>query len=105
MANELSNGPVVYVGSHLKAEAYAGMGGDPEASSLLPGQKPHRGSVAKKIMGANVDGVTVPTNGQTRDYSSEQKVPTHKSMRSRQNSSGETVPTSLYGRAARHPKK
>jgi hypothetical protein len=48
----------VFVGSHIKAEAFAGQNGDPEASSLLPGQQPRRGTVAKSIMKGT--DVTVP---------------------------------------------
>jgi hypothetical protein len=43
--------PTVYIGSHLKAEAFGGMNGDPNASSLLPGQTVKRGSVGKSLIG------------------------------------------------------
>jgi hypothetical protein len=45
-----SDAGTVFVGSRLKAEAFGGMNGDPNASSLLPGQQVKRGSVGKSIM-------------------------------------------------------
>jgi hypothetical protein len=57
----------VFVGSHLKAEAFYGMSGDPNPSSLLPNQKVKRGSVGKSIMRGT--DVTVPAGTQTRTVS------------------------------------
>lgn len=34
----------------MAPEAFAGQNGDPQASSLLPGEQPRRSSVAKKLM-------------------------------------------------------
>jgi hypothetical protein len=87
------------ISSRMKFESYAGMNGDNSASSLmLPNQKVKRGSVAKAIMGKNVDGVTVPAGGQTRSVSSKQLPPAF-GQRSRSNSS-EKVPANTH-----HPVK
>jgi len=66
---------VVYIGSHLKAEAFGGMNGDPNPSSLLPGQKVKRGSVGKKLMEGTEVNVPV-SNAQTRTVSAK-PYPTH----------------------------
>lgn len=48
--SDTTTSPIVYIGSHLKAEAFGGMNGDPNPSSLLPGQTVKRGSVGKALM-------------------------------------------------------
>jgi hypothetical protein len=56
------------VGSKMAPEAFAGQNGDPQASSLLPGEQPRRSSVAKKIMkGTEVS--AAPGDWQTRPVS------------------------------------
>jgi hypothetical protein len=83
------------VASHIKAEAFAGQNGDPEASSLLPGQQPRRGSVAKKIMKDTQ--VTVPgSDWQTRNVSA---APIKVNPGTKGPSTGAKVPLSTVRRA------
>jgi hypothetical protein len=85
-------GNIQYVGRGLRVEAYAGMNGDPEASSLLPGQQVRRGTVAKKIMAGTQ--VNVPgSNAQTRTVSAK-PIKVSPTMHS-PNKSTDKVPTSL----------
>jgi prolyl-tRNA editing enzyme YbaK/EbsC (Cys-tRNA(Pro) deacylase) len=89
------------ISSRMKYESYAGMNGDASASSLLSNQKVRRGSVAKAVMGKNVDGINAhaaAVNVQTRPVSAKQ-LPAAFGQRSRQNS-GEKVPANTH-----HPVK
>ena|SRR5450756_2079765 len=79
---------IAVVGSRMKAEAFAGMDGDPQASSLLPGETVKRGTVAKKLMAGPTVTAHAGEDFQTRAVSPEQKVPTAFGQRSRSGEGG-----------------
>jgi hypothetical protein len=83
------------VASHIKAEAFAGQNGDPEASSLLPGQQPRRSSVAKKIMKGTEVSATAG-DWQTRTVSA---APIKTNPGTKGPSTGARVPLSTVRRA------
>jgi hypothetical protein len=80
MSDPVDNGsPTVFVGSHLKANVGYGTGGDPNSSSLEPGQQIKRTPEGKALVGKPVS--AAPGDWQTRPVSAEQKVATAQGMK------------------------
>ena len=86
MTDETST--IAVVGSKMRPEAYAGMNGDPSASSLLPGQTVKRGTVAKKIMAGPAVTAHAGEDWQLRPVSAAQAVPTTPGIRNRNGEGG-----------------